>query len=274
MSERSGWQLRSTGPEFYERYIVPAWMGDWAEALVQAGSVGPGNRVLDVGCGTGIVARKAASIAGPLGNVTGLDINEGMIRMARYFAESEGLDTIEWRQGDAVCIPLNTAEYDVVLCQQGLQFFPDKIKALQGMYRVMVPGGRLALSVWRSLDRCPFLAVMADVIGRFLGVQSTTIFYASCSLSDREELRTLLTSAGFQDIHVRLDVRVARFPSLEEFLPGYISIFPFADEIAAMAVKDQQKMFNDITRSLLNFTDDHGLAAPMECHIVTARLPI
>jgi len=271
MTEESGWPLDGTAPEAYERYIVSAWMGQWAQALIEQAEIKPGNRILDVACGTGIVARKSAYIVGTNGYVAGLDADKNMLQAAKRFAEREGVSLIDWHQGDATCIPLSKGKYDVVLCQQGLQFFPDRLKALQEMYRIMLQGGRLALSVWRSLDRCPFLAVLADVIGRYLGVQSTAAFYASCSLSNREELRKLLTSAGFQDIRIRLEVQVARFPSFDEFLPGYISIFPFAAKIAAMEIEEREKMFSDITKSLQVYTDDYGLAAPMECHVITAH---
>lgn len=270
MPKESGWPLEGTAPEAYERYIVPAWMGEWAQVLVEIGGVKPGKHVLDVACGTGIVARKSAHLVGTIGKITALDADKRMIHAARLIAEREGIYSIEWCQGDATCIPFNNARYDVVLCQQGLQFFTDKLLALQEMSRVMIPGGRLAISTWRSLDRCPFLAVLADVIGRYLGTQSAAAFYASCSLSDRVELQKLLTGAGFRNIRIRLEVLMSRFPSLEEFIHGYISVFPFADEISAMAHEDQKKMFSDITKSLQVYTDDYGLAAPMECHIITA----
>jgi hypothetical protein len=134
----------------------------------------------------------------------------------------------------------------------------------------MVPAGRLALGVWRSLDRCPFLSVPANVIGRYLGVESVAAFHASCSLADRGELKDLLNNAGFRDIHIRLEVLTARYPSMEQFLQGYISVFPFAGDIAAMAPGDKHTMFNDMIESLRIFSDDFGLAAPMECHIITA----
>lgn len=269
MDNESGWPIDFTAPEAYERYIIPAWMDEWAKALIER-VVTTGSRLLDVACGTGIVARRSAHLAGPNGRVAGLDADKKMLHAARQFAEREGLLSIEWHHADVMCIPASTAEYDIVLCQQGLQFFPDRSKALREMFRVMVPGGQLAISVWRSLDRCPLFAVLADAIGRFLGGRFTAAFYASCSLSDREELKSLLTSAGFQDVHVRLEVRMARFPSLQELLPGYISVFPFAGEIAAMAPKERQEMFDYIIQSLLPFMDDYGLAAPMECHIATA----
>ena len=138
------------------------------------------------------------------------------------------------------------------------------------MFRVLVPGGRLALSIWRSIDRCPFLAILADIIGSYIGTGPTAAFYSSCSFFDREELRGLLINAGFHDFEFRLEVQLARFPSLEEFLSGYISVFPFAHQITEMVDDNQKKMLAEIKTSLLTFSDDDGLSAPMESHIITA----
>jgi SAM-dependent methyltransferase len=270
MENTSSWPLHGTAAETYERYIVPAWMGAWTEALIERAGIAPGDRVLDVACGTGIVARKAAQLVGLSGNVMGFDADHNMLSAARKFADNDGLSSIDWLFGDAASIPIETGRCDVVLCQQGLQFFPEKQKALKEMFRVLVPGGRLALSIWRSIDRCPFLAILADIIGSHIGSGPTGAFYSSCSLSDREELRGLLINAGFTDIKIRLEVQMARFPSLEEFLPGYISVFPLSHQITEMADDDQRKMIAEIKKSLLAFSDDYGLAAPMESHIITA----
>jgi ubiquinone/menaquinone biosynthesis C-methylase UbiE len=270
MENTSNWPLHGTAPETYERYIVPAWMGAWTETLIERARIASGERVLDVACGTGIVARKAAQLVGPRGNVMGFDADRNMLLAASEFANNEGLSSIKWHFGDAACIPVKTERCDVVLCQQGLQFFPEKQKSLKEMFRVLVPGGRLVLSIWRSIDRCPFLAVLADIIGSYIGSEPTRAFYSSCSLSDREELRGLLTNAGFNDVKIGLEVQMARFPSLEEFLLGYISVFPFAYQIGEMADDDQRSMLAEIKKSLLTFSDDYGLAAPMESHIITA----
>jgi ubiquinone/menaquinone biosynthesis C-methylase UbiE len=100
MSESSGWQLGGSGPEAYEQYIVPAWMGEWARDLVALLDLQAGSRVLDVGCGTGVVTRAIAPLVGPSGRVTGLDVNETMLDTARRMADQQGLDAIAWRQGD------------------------------------------------------------------------------------------------------------------------------------------------------------------------------
>ncbi|MHC1711474.1 MAG: class I SAM-dependent methyltransferase [Solidesulfovibrio sp.] len=267
---RFSWQLPCNGPDAYERYIVPAWMGQWAEALVAAGAVGPGDRVLDIACGTGIVSRKAARLVGANGKVTGVDFNEAMLRAAKRCAIEEELPGIDWHCGDAARLPCDKPEYDVVLCQQGLQFFPDRSAALRAMRAVLVPGGRIAVSCWRAVERIPLFAILADVLEGVFGPEATGGFTISSSLSDREVLRTLLQEAGFRDIHVRFEILVSRIPDLMDFLPGYLSVFPIAGAIAAMKDSDRAAMFRRMVRRLGVFLDDDGLVMPMESHVVTA----
>ncbi len=261
------------GPETYERIMVPVWMADWAEDLIRAGEVGPGKRVLDVACGTGIVARKSAGLVGPRGRIAGLDANEGMLRVAVKCAEKAGCPAIEWHRGDVCRMPFSSGEFDTVLCQQGLQFFPDKAGALKEMARVLAPGGRLALCVWGRFESAPHVVIMSDVIGRYLGKDSTAMFMAACSLADNTVLQTLVQNAGFTRVHIRSAVKVARHPSLEEFLPAYLSIFPIAAEIAAMPEEKRARMFCDLALAMRVLVDDDGLAMPTENHILTAAVP-
>jgi SAM-dependent methyltransferase len=271
MTEESGWQLSGSGPEAYERYIVPAWMGAWARDLVDIGEVRADQRVLDVGCGTGVVTRQAARLAGPSGKVVGLDVNEGMLQMARRFAAQEAIDSIEWQQGDAASMPLGEAAYDLVLCQQGLQYFPDRAAAMREMARVLVPGGRLALSVWRALERHPFFVALVQALEASLGSGAAASLRAAFTLADREELRSLVSAAGFRNVHVRLDVKISRYPSLEEFVPGYMAATPMASAVAAMTGEERTRMVREVIQSLRDYMDDGGLAAPMECYVVTAE---
>jgi len=265
------WQMNTDGPETYERYIVPTWMLDWTEDLLSAGRVGPGKRVLDVACGTGIVARKAAALVGPVGRVAGLDANEGMLNVAGTCARKEGLAAVEWHHSDVSCMPFSPGEFDAVLCHQGLQFFPDKIAALKEMARVLVPGGRLALGVWGSTDRCPYVTAVSGVLETYLGTDSTALLRQASSLSDRNTLLGLVREAGFSDIHLRAETKLSRHPSLAELLPAYFSIFPVAAEIAAMPKEEQARLFRDIATALAVYTENKGLAVPTENYIVTAQ---
>jgi ubiquinone/menaquinone biosynthesis C-methylase UbiE len=149
MNANLQWQFVGSVPDNYERHLVPSIFGPWARDLVVAANLRSGERVLDIACGTGIVARTAARNIGSSSSVVGLDLSGPMLAAARSAAAHENV-TIEWREGSAVDLPLADAAFDVVFCQQGLQFFPDRAAALSEMYRVLTPGGRLVLSIWEE----------------------------------------------------------------------------------------------------------------------------
>jgi ubiquinone/menaquinone biosynthesis C-methylase UbiE len=142
--------------EVYERYMVPAAFALWAADLLALLALPSGSRVLDVACGTGIVARMAAPQTGATGVVVGLDLHGGMLAVARAQAP-----TGVWVQGSATAFPCATAAFDVVVCQQGVQSFPDRLAALREMARVLRPGGRIALVVWGALADNPGHAALA-----------------------------------------------------------------------------------------------------------------
>jgi ubiquinone/menaquinone biosynthesis C-methylase UbiE len=161
MSERSGWQLAGASvAEANERYLMFTFGYAWAQALVQLAAPQEGDRLLDVACGTGPIARQAAPFVGPTGRVVGLDLNAGMLEIARSMPMPESI-SLEWRQGDATALPFQNASFDVVCCSQGLQFFPDRAAALGEMFRVLAPVGRLALAVWRGIEHQPFYSGFA-----------------------------------------------------------------------------------------------------------------
>jgi len=146
MPQHEQWQLRGNAAELYERYVVPYILGPWAPGLVELAALQPGEHVLDLACGTGVVARLAATKVEPTGHVTGLDLNAAMLAVARSLPPPPGT-SITWVEGSAVAMDLPDASFDVILYQQGFQFFPDQPAALREMHRVLVPGGRVLLSV-------------------------------------------------------------------------------------------------------------------------------
>lgn len=265
------WKVNADGPGTYERFIVPTWMADWAPDLIHAGGVGPGMKVLDAACGTGIVARKAAGIIGPGGRIAALDANEGMLRVARTCAEKEGAHAIGWYHGDISCMPFSLGEFDTVLCQQGLQFFSDRALALREMKRILKPGGRLALSVWGRPGKCPHVPVICDVFEQYFGEDSTAIFTVACSLSDKRVLKKLVQDAGFSGIRIREGVKIARHSSLTEFLPAYFSIFPVAARISALSEDERTGLFRCLESSLEAYRENEGFAVPTENYILTAE---
>jgi ubiquinone/menaquinone biosynthesis C-methylase UbiE len=271
MSQSSGWQLSGTASEAYERYIVQAFMRSWTDGLLDAANVTAGARILDVACGTGAVAREAAGRVGKQGHVAGVDLNEGMLATARTRPQPSGV-SIEWKQGSATALPFPEATFDIVLCQQGLQFFPDRPAALRDMRRVLVPTGRLVLSVWRGISHCPWQRAVADALERCVGTDAATAIRGAFALGDREELRSLITAAGFRTSHVRIDSQMIRYRSLEDFVPGYLSATPVAGVAATLDERTRAAILREIKTSLQPYMDDDGLAAPIEAHVVVADM--
>jgi SAM-dependent methyltransferase len=144
------YQLSVEAAEAYEARFVPALFAEWAPRLVEAAGVAPGQTVLDVACGTGVVARAAADRLGGRGRVVGLDLNRCMLAVAGRLRPD-----LEWRQGDAADLPFEDGSFDVVLCQSALMFFPDRAGALREMTRVATAGGTVAVQVWDRLEAQP-----------------------------------------------------------------------------------------------------------------------
>ena len=177
MSRSEQWQLRGSAPESYERYQVPSVFAPLATLLLDQAALETGQHVLDVACGTGIVARLAAPQVGSSGEVVGIDLNLGMLKVARQCAETAGV-SIKWRQGDAMDLPFTNDRFDLVLCQQGLQFFPNQVAALREMHRVLVPGGQLALCVWKSMAYSPCnLATAKGVVTKYSSALNSLDFF-------------------------------------------------------------------------------------------------
>lgn len=159
------WQLTASSSESYGRYQVPSVFAPLARLFLQRIAPRSGDRVLDVACGTGVVARQAATMVGPEGSIVGVDLNANMLDVARAHSHVDGAP-VEWKHGDAAALPCPDADFDVVLCQQGLQFFPDRAGALREMYRVLKPGGRVGMAVWCSIDTSPGHVAIAEALRR------------------------------------------------------------------------------------------------------------
>ena len=184
--------------EIYDSWFVPVLFAPVAEQMVSGTALPPQARVLDIACGTGIVARTAASRLCGQGQITGLDLNPAMLRVARRVSDAAGL-AIDWVQGDAQALPFPDAAFDLVFCQQGIQFFPDRAAAIAEMHRVLAPGGEVAVACWRGLARNPFFAHLAQAVQQRVGSDALAMPFA---LDDPLELGGLLQQAGFEDVSV------------------------------------------------------------------------
>lgn len=267
--KKGGWQLCEGGPEAYEKYVAPAFGGVWAQDLVNRAALRKGDKILDVGCGTGIVARCAYKSLGDSVHIAGVDINEIALEKAREIGALNAAP-IEWKQADVTALPFSNEKFDVLLCQQGLQYFPDRSRALNEINRVLVNDGRVVFSVWRSIEFSPFYFTLHEALKEYVNPEAASILASAYTLSDSAQLRTLFKGARFKNIKIRLVIKQMRYPSLEEFLCGSFLSSPFANDIFALEEIKREEMFQAIHKSILNYIDDDGLAAPMESYVVSA----
>lgn len=254
-------------PANYERFFVPAIGAPLAADLVRLAALRPGERVLDVACGTGVVARLASQQVGDAGTVAGLDVNPGMLAVARS-AAPPGMP-IEWHEAGAEAMPLPDASLDVVLCQMGLQFVQDRRAALREMRRVLVNGGRLILNVPGPTPRP--LAIMGEALARHVGAGAAGFVEHVFSLHDEAEIRDLVGGAGFRDVSVQSDTRELRLPPPGEFLWQYVHSTPLAGPAAQMDDERRGSLERDVVAKWQEFVEDHALVLRVRVVAVTAR---
>lgn len=269
MNKHEQWQVSADAAEQYERVVARYIFGPWTPLLVEAVRLAEGQSVLDVACGTGVVARMAAERVGPAGRVVGIDLNPGMIRVAVSLPAAAGAP-IEWIERSALDLGLPDTSFDAVLCQQGLQFFPDKALALREMRRVLVRGGRLALSVWNSLGS--YNSAVGRVLARFVSKEAADAFNASRRQAPAErELARLATEAGLSDVEVRVSRIDIHLPHIDQFTVDHLAATPVASAIAAADRETRMQIGASVKDELQRYSDGDGVTYPEETFVLTAQ---
>jgi len=261
MAEPERWQVSTDAAEVYESCFVPAIFGAWAGPVADAAGIRRGDKALDVGCGTGVLAREALRRAGQEGQVVGLDLNEGMLAVAAR-------TKIEWRRGDAASLPFEDASFDVVVSQFALMYFPDRTVSLREMWRALAPGGRLAVASWAPIDHARGYQILVDIAARQCGREPADVLAAPFVLGDQSELAKLYADSGISGAKVTLHEGSIRFPSVAEFIRIEVKGSPLADMLSDDAM---QALAAESEDALVEFVVPSGaIVMPMDAHIVTA----
>ena len=258
----------TTAAEAYEKYMVPGMFLHWAEMLVRIAAPQPDERVLDVACGTGIGARLVAEVFGGRGKVVGLDIDKGVIEVARKIAGRAM--QIEWHCASALSMPFDVASFDLCLCFQGLQFLPDRAAGLAELRRVLKPTGRLVASIWGPLEaNAGHCAVVAALERQ--GVDAAPAKRA-CSFADPEEIHTAAAQAGFTRIDIQTEDGASRFESIASFLDGMTIGSPSTRHaVARLSEAGRAAFVKDVSTALEPYVRNGPLEYPMRTHILVAR---
>lgn len=254
--------------EMYEQFLVEPLFRPWVDDLLQRAELAAGDRFLDIACGTGVVARVARQRLGAGARVVGIDASAAMLAVARREAPE-----IDWREGNAVALPVTPDEpFDVVVCQQGMQFFPDKVSAAREMRRVLAPGGRVVVATWRPLPEVPFFRELNGIAERYLG----PVVDQRHAFGDAAALEGLLREVGFRGVRVDIISRTIRFADPTPFFQlnahAMVGMSP-----AAKAKEDAERgrlaglIAGDSRELLTGYTDGAGLAFELSTNAAIAR---
>ncbi len=256
-----------SAPENYERYFVPAIGAPLATDLGDAAALRPGERVLDVACGTGVVARLAAERVGATGTVAGIDINPGMLAVAR--SVTPGGTPIEWYESSVEELPLPDESFDVVLCSLGTQFFPGRLAALREVRRILAPGGRLVFNAPGPAPR--IFVVLAEALARHVAPELAAFVNQVFSLHDTGELEQLIRDAGFREGAARSNTTALRLPAPEEFLWQYVHSTPLVGAVAQADEESRAALERDVVAGWQPFVEDGALLLRLDISVATAR---
>jgi SAM-dependent methyltransferase len=252
----------------YEELHVPALFRQWAPRVVEAARIQPGQRVLDVACGTGVLAREAALHGGEDGCVAGVDISPGMLVVT-----TRQTPEIEWRNAPADSLPFEAGSFDAVVSQFGLMFFQDRSAALREMIRVLAPGGRVAVAVWVSLEESEAYPIEVALLERLAGRQAADALRAPFVLGDLDELTRLFENAGFGAVGIDTHHGRARFPSIRKMieadLRGWLPVMG-----VVLTEEDIERILDEAEQDLRDYVTPEGTVEfDSPAHIVTGQKP-
>jgi len=267
MGDGSGFQVGERAPSHYQ-VRVEKLMAPFVSALV-AEAIRPGDRVLDVACGTGFATRAAARVAGPQGTVIGSDVNPGMVVAARS-VPCEGFD-ITWQEASALDLPFADGEFDAVISQQGVQFFPSPASGLQEMARVLRPEGRLAVTVWGEIEQNPFFAAEIDML-----VNSSDAEPGAGSdafpIGGDNQIRLWFEEAGLGEPRVELIESIISLPPPSEYVPQHLKALPWSSAFFELPFAAQAEAMEPLIAQLAEYATSGGIAVPFRSHLASVTV--
>lgn len=254
----------TSGARAYEALHVNALFRQWTQPMLDAARVGPGNRVLDVACGTGVLARGAQQRVGATGSVTGVDIDAGMLAVAEEIEPA-----VEWVHAEAGALPLPDDSFDSAISQFGLMFFPDRATAIDEMVRCTRPGGGIAIAVWGALERSGAYPTAVEILMNRAGSAAADALRAPFCLGNPDDLREVVEQSTADTVRIETHNGTARFPDIrtmmEAELRGWLPLLGVNLDEGTIA-----DVLRDAERELGHLSTPEGMVFDIQAHIAAA----
>ena len=270
MSDNSGFQVDDNATRYYESH-VELFMAPFVRSLV-ASAVRPGDAVLDVACGTGFAARLSSTVTGASGRVIGSDLNADMIAMAKSLPSKEG-SNISWQQASALDLPFADNEFDAVISQQGIQFFPDSAAGLRDMARVTKPGGRLAATVWAAQEQSPYLQSVFGMLTQHCGADPNANAKVFAN-GGQDQVRGWFKSADLESTSIELVEATVSMPPIMEYVPDHLKALPplSRGNYFELDTEAQNSLLRQIENELSEYQKDGSLEVPFRSFVATTTV--
>lgn len=257
-------QLSGRAPEIYENVMVPLWFGRWAEALIELVDPKNGEKILDVACGTGVTTRLVKEKVGPTGHVTGLDINAGMLIKARELAAD--LD-IEFTESDVVDTTLQSNSFSAVISQHGYHYFPDQAAALAEFYRVLMPQGRIAISIWDG--HSAYTEAICHAVEKFISPKIARIQRSQRITPSASDLTKQLSDAKFERVEIVRQQLNIKVPKPSEFVPLHLGSMPIAQAFIDLPDDQKDALISDVENSMSDYIKGDRMMYPDAVNVAT-----
>lgn len=262
MTKKEAYQLELEGARFYEENFVPSLFENWGKKTVEKLCLSDGDQLLDIACGTGIVARIAK--AGKIGElrITGIDINEAMLEVAKAI-EPE----IDWIKGSAQSLPFDDQSFEKISCQFGFMFFEDHVKSLNEMKRIKKPAGKIIIGIWDKIEANEGYFDLLQIIENIGGQDLGQILRSPFKLGDKDVINEIIKLSEISKYKIETIRTKVEFPSIDHWINCDVKASPIGEEISNHQYSELlQKAKVELNKYV---TEDQKVSFNMSAHIVT-----
>ncbi len=266
------WQLKGNSPKIYDQHIAPAVSAPWYPLLIKAGLPYMRDAIADIGCATGSFLLHLADhkkISNKV-QLVGIELNPAMLAVAKEkFSTSK--NSISWVETDAKSLPFPNAYFNLVYCQQSIQYFEDKIESLKEIHRVIDVGGALIATTWSNIENCIGYKCLSDAMSKIVGDGAKSNLYAPFSYPNPVIFKKLAENVGFKSVTVQIIDNFVRFPSIKEFVWRRIYGSPLIENLPQNNIENViNEIVLELESSLKLYQGDQGLSFPVKANYLIA----